>query len=125
MRRVPLRCRAVPIAIPNRLFPDSTKPNRGKRRASIRRPCMRRRTKLRDKIALITGGDSGIGRVVAVMFAREGADVAIIYLDEKQDAEVTAQAVRAEGKRCLLIAGDVSKRQQAGGAAHRPGIRQA
>jgi NAD(P)-dependent dehydrogenase (short-subunit alcohol dehydrogenase family) len=86
---------------------------------------MRRRTKLRDKIALITGGDSGIGRVVAVMFAREGADVAIIYLDEKQDAEVTAQAVRAEGKRCLLIAGDVSKRQQAGGAAHRPGIRQA
>jgi NAD(P)-dependent dehydrogenase (short-subunit alcohol dehydrogenase family) len=67
--------------------------------------------KLRDKIALITGGDSGIGRAVAVMFAREGADVAIIYLDEKQDAEVTAQAVRAEGKRCLLIAGDVSKRQ--------------
>jgi NAD(P)-dependent dehydrogenase (short-subunit alcohol dehydrogenase family) len=67
--------------------------------------------KLRDKIAVITGGDSGIGRAVAVLFAREGADVAIIFLDERRDAEVTAQAVEAEGRRCLLIPGDVSKRQ--------------
>ena len=53
--------------------------------------------KLQDKVALITGGDSGIGRAVAVLFAREGADVAIIYLDEPEDAEVTRRAVEAEG----------------------------
>jgi len=63
--------------------------------------------KLRDKVAIITGGDSGIGRSVAVLYAREGADVAIVYLDEHQDAEETRRCVEAEGKRCLLIAGDV------------------
>jgi NAD(P)-dependent dehydrogenase (short-subunit alcohol dehydrogenase family) len=66
--------------------------------------------KLRDKTALITGGDSGIGRAVAVFFAREGADVAIVYLDEDADAEVTKKAVEAEGRKCILISGDVSKR---------------
>jgi NAD(P)-dependent dehydrogenase (short-subunit alcohol dehydrogenase family) len=64
--------------------------------------------KLLDKAALITGGDSGIGRAVAVLFAREGADVAIAYLDEHEDAEVTKHAVEKEGRRCILIAGDVS-----------------
>jgi NAD(P)-dependent dehydrogenase (short-subunit alcohol dehydrogenase family) len=65
--------------------------------------------KLQDKVALITGGDSGIGRSVAVLYAREGADVAIVYLREEQsDAEETARAVTAEGRRALLIAGDVT-----------------
>ncbi|TCP08267.1 SDR family oxidoreductase [Caldimonas thermodepolymerans] len=63
--------------------------------------------KLRDMVALITGGDSGIGRAVAVLYAREGADVAIAYLNEHEDAEETKRCVEAEGRRCLLIAGDV------------------
>ncbi|MEW6708151.1 MAG: SDR family oxidoreductase, partial [Pseudomonadota bacterium] len=63
--------------------------------------------KLQDMAALITGGDSGIGRAVAVLYAREGADVAIVYLDEHEDAEETRRCVEAEGRRCLLVAGDV------------------
>ena len=62
--------------------------------------------KLEGKVALITGGDSGIGRAVAVHFAREGADVAIMYLDENDDARDTARLVEAEGRRCLLLPGD-------------------
>lgn len=63
--------------------------------------------KLEGKVALITGGDSGIGRSVAVLFAREGADVAVLYLDEHEDAKETARMVEKEGRRCVTIAGDV------------------
>jgi len=65
--------------------------------------------KLQRKIALITGGDSGIGRAVAFFFAREGADIAIVYLAEEQrDAEETQRAIEGVGQRCLLIPGDVT-----------------
>jgi NAD(P)-dependent dehydrogenase (short-subunit alcohol dehydrogenase family) len=64
--------------------------------------------KLEGMAALITGGDSGIGRAVSVLFAREGADVAIVYLSEDEDAEETRRAVEAEGRRALLIPGDVT-----------------
>jgi len=67
---------------------------------------------LRDRRALVTGGDSGIGRAVAIAFAKEGADVAIAYLDEHADAEETAELVRAEGRRCLLLPGDLASREQ-------------
>ncbi len=63
--------------------------------------------KLDHKIALITGGDSGIGRAVAIAFAKEGADIAIVYLNEHEDAEETKRKVEKQGKRCLLISGDV------------------
>ena len=66
--------------------------------------------KLDGKSALVTGGDSGIGRAVAVLFAREGADVAIAYLDEHEDARATQAAVEAEGARCILIPGNVADR---------------
>jgi NAD(P)-dependent dehydrogenase (short-subunit alcohol dehydrogenase family) len=66
--------------------------------------------KLDGKVAVITGGDSGIGRAVAVLFAREGADVAVAYLDEHEDAKISKAAIEAEGRRCILISGDVSKR---------------
>ena len=64
--------------------------------------------KLKDKVALITGADSGIGRAVAVLYAREGADVAVAYLNEHEDAEVTKAAVEKEGRRCILLPGDVA-----------------
>jgi NAD(P)-dependent dehydrogenase (short-subunit alcohol dehydrogenase family) len=71
-------------------------------------PAYRGSDKLAGMVALITGGDSGIGRAVAVLYAREGADVAISYLEETSDAEETKHAVEAEGRKCLLLPGDVS-----------------
>jgi len=73
-------------------------------------PAYKGSEKLRDMVALITGGDSGIGRAVAVLYAREGADVAIAYLDEHDDAAETKRAVEAEGRRAITIAGDVADR---------------
>jgi NAD(P)-dependent dehydrogenase (short-subunit alcohol dehydrogenase family) len=67
--------------------------------------------KLQDKVALITGGDSGIGRAVAVAFAKEGADVTIVYYNEHGDAKETREMIEREGRRCLLIAGDVGDEQ--------------
>jgi len=65
--------------------------------------------KLDGFAAIVTGGDSGIGRAVAVLFAREGADVTIAYLDEHDDAAETKRCVEAEGRRCVLVAGDVKR----------------
>ncbi|WPN26477.1 SDR family oxidoreductase [Pseudomonas marginalis] len=66
--------------------------------------------RLANKIALITGADSGIGRAVAIAFAREGADVAIAYLDEHEDAQETARWVEEAGRQCLLLPGDIAQK---------------
>ncbi|CAM3773852.1 SDR family oxidoreductase [Cytobacillus oceanisediminis] len=63
--------------------------------------------KLKGKVALITGGDSGIGKSAAIYYAKEGANIAIVYLDEHEDAEKTREAIQAEGQECLLISGDI------------------
>jgi NAD(P)-dependent dehydrogenase (short-subunit alcohol dehydrogenase family) len=95
-------------------FPEQHQPHPGieaevEPRPRYKAPQYRGSDKLRDKVALITGGDSGIGRAVAVLYAREGADVAVVFLpEERRDADETARAVEAEGRKCLLIPGDVS-----------------
>ena len=63
--------------------------------------------KLKGKTAIITGGDSGIGKSVAIYYAKEGADVAIVYLDEHEDAKTTKELIEKEGQKCLLLAGDI------------------
>jgi NAD(P)-dependent dehydrogenase (short-subunit alcohol dehydrogenase family) len=94
-------------------FPPQHQPKPGlesdlRPRPRYEAPSYRGSRKLDGRVALITGGDSGIGRAVAVLYAREGADVAIVYLPEEQsDAEETRDAVSGEGTRCLLVPGDV------------------
>ena len=70
-------------------------------------PSQRGSGKMDGRVAVITGGDSGIGRAVAIAFAKEGADVSVVYLNEHQDAKETRRLVEEKGRRCLLIAGDV------------------
>src|SRR5690349_7829955 len=80
-------------------------------RPQAKRPEYKAAGKLNGKAAIITGGDSGIGRAVAVAFAKEGADVAILYLNEHDDAKETKRMVEKEGRKCLLIAGDIGDEQ--------------
>ena len=62
-------------------------------------------------MAIITGGDSGIGRAVAIAFAKEGADVSVVYLEERKDANVTKRLVEEQGRECLLIEGDIGQEE--------------
>lgn len=102
-------------AHPQPPFPPQHQPKPGieskiRPRPAYKAPEYRGADKLKDSVALITGGDSGIGRAVAVLFAREGADIAIVYLPvEESDAQTTREAVEAEGRRALLIPGDVQQ----------------
>jgi NAD(P)-dependent dehydrogenase (short-subunit alcohol dehydrogenase family) len=102
-------------AHPQPPFPPQHQPKPGieskiRPQPEFKAPEYRGADKLKGSVALITGGDSGIGRAVAVLFAREGADVAIVYLPvEESDALTTREAVEAEGRRALLIPGDVQQ----------------
>ena len=103
---------------PGRRYPEPPLPKQHQRKPGVEAelnprpkydaPAYRGSGKLEDKVALITGADSGIGRAIAVLYAREGADVAVVYLEEDEDAAETRRAVEAEGRRAALIPGDVS-----------------
>src|SRR5436190_4941708 len=80
-------------------------------RPKVTLPKYRGSGKLKGRAALITGGDSGIGRAVAVLFAREGADIAISYLNEEKDARETKRLVQREGRKCLIFAGDIGQEE--------------
>ncbi len=93
-------------------FPKQRQQQPGKRsemepKPQSEKPDYRPSGKLEGKVALITGGDSGIGRAVAILFAKEGADISVVYLNEDQDARDTGRRIEEIGKKCLLISGDV------------------
>lgn len=101
------------MAEESQTLPPQQQPEPGKEGEMTPRPEFRGEDykaagKLQGKVAIITGGDSGIGRSVAVLFAREGADVAILYLDQHQDADETRRVVEEHGRQCLTFAGDVA-----------------
>jgi len=102
------KCRNVPVAFP----PQHQDWQPGLESIMVPRPISENPDykacgKLRDKVAIITGGDSGIGRAVAYAFAKEGADVVIAYLYEHEDAKETKNRVEQLGRRCLLVPGDL------------------
>jgi NAD(P)-dependent dehydrogenase (short-subunit alcohol dehydrogenase family) len=89
-------------------------------RPEFQAPAYKPAGKLVGKVALVTGGDSGIGRAVAVLFAREGADVAIVHLpQEESDAAETQRVIQSEGRRCLVLAGDLTQPEFASRAVER------
>ena len=95
-------------------FPDQPQPMPGKTARMDPQPDHGEQSykgsgKLAGKRAIITGGDSGIGRAVAVAYAREGADLLISYLNEEEDAQSVAKLVEAEGRKCVLMAGDIAQ----------------
>jgi NAD(P)-dependent dehydrogenase (short-subunit alcohol dehydrogenase family) len=102
------------LSEPKPPFPKQHQPKPGQEselrpRPRYQAPQYKSASKLQERVALITGGDSGIGRAVAVLYAREGADVAIVYLpEEEKDAKETQRAVQAESRRALLIPGDLT-----------------
>lgn len=104
----------VPEPQPEKRPPQHQEHQPGQQRAMVPEPLVIRETyrgseKLKGKVAIITGGDSGIGRSVAVHFAREGADVVVAYLEEDRDADETRRQVEQEGVRCELVRGDVGE----------------
>ena len=99
--------RAHPDQLPAQHMPKPGSEAQMQLKPQFLAPDYRGSGKLKGMVALITGGDSGIGRSVAVLYAREGADVAIVYLTSHEDAEETKRCVENEGRQCLLIPGDV------------------
>ena len=101
---------------PKKILKKATVPKKAGNESKMRpRPVYRNEEvkgsgKMMEKVLLITGGDSGIGRAVALLFAREGADVAIVYFNEHKDAKETKTIIEQEhGRKCLLIPGDITK----------------
>ncbi len=100
--------RQLPKKLPEQRQQEPGKQSEMRPEPEVIRPGYKGSDKLKDRAALITGGDSGIGRSVAVHFAREGCDVAIVYLEqENDDAQTTKQLVEQEGRKCILIPGDI------------------